>query len=113
MKYFKYSVCKIVSIGYMSALHKPSNGAIVTLFNNGRIFEYKICPLKKRWLLLITPDSLTDCTENNLPVLDKAREEALINKNVSYLNDKELEKYYLTFLEGMLTASKDYQKDLM
>ena len=51
--------------------------------------------------------------ENNLPVLDKAREEALINKNVSYLNDKELEKYYLTFLEGILTASKDYQKDLM
>ena len=51
--------------------------------------------------------------ENNLPVLDKAREEALINKNVNYLNDKELEKYYLTFLEGMLTASKDYQKDLM
>ena len=51
--------------------------------------------------------------ENNLPVLDKAREEALINKNVNYLNDKELEKYYLTFLEGMITASKDYQKDLI
>ena len=51
--------------------------------------------------------------ENNLPVLDKAREEALIAKNVNYLNDKELEKYYLTFLEGVLTASKDYQKDLI
>ena len=51
--------------------------------------------------------------ENNLPVLDKAREEALIAKNVSHLNDKELEKYYLTFLEGVLTASKDYQKDLI
>ena len=51
--------------------------------------------------------------ENNLPVLDKAREEALIIKNVNYLNDKELEKYYLTFLEGVLTASKDYQKDLI
>lgn len=51
--------------------------------------------------------------ENNLPVLDKAREEALINKNLGLLNDQELEKYYLTFLEGMLTASKDYQKDLM
>ena len=51
--------------------------------------------------------------ENNLPVLDKVREEALIAKNVNYLNDKELEKYYLTFLEGVLTASKDYQKDLM
>ena len=51
--------------------------------------------------------------ENNLSVLDKAREEALINKNLGILNDTELEKYYLTFLEGMLTASKDYQKDLM
>ena len=51
--------------------------------------------------------------ENNLSVLDKAREEALINKNLGLLNDIELEKYYLTFLEGMLTASKDYQKDLM
>ena len=43
--------------------------------------------------------------ENNLPVLDKAREEALINKNLGLLNDTKLEKYYLTFLEGMLTAS--------
>ena len=51
--------------------------------------------------------------ENNLPVLDKAREEALINKNLGLLNDTKLEKYYLTFLEGMLIASKDYQKDLM
>lgn len=51
--------------------------------------------------------------ENNLSVLDKAREEALINKNLGLLNDTELEKYYLTFLEGMLIASKDYQKDLM
>ena len=51
--------------------------------------------------------------ENNLPVLDKAREEALIKKNIELLNDKELEQYYLTFLEGMLTASKDFQKELI
>ena len=51
--------------------------------------------------------------ENNLSVLDKAREEALINKNLGLLNDTKLEKFYLTFLEGMLIASKDYQKDLM
>ena len=51
--------------------------------------------------------------ENNLPVLDKAREKALIKKNIELLNDKELEQYYLTFLEGMLTASKDFQKDLI
>ena len=51
--------------------------------------------------------------ENNLPVLDKAREEALIKKNIELLNDKELEQYYLTFLEGMLTASKDFQRVLI
>ena len=51
--------------------------------------------------------------ENNLPVLDKAREEALIKKNLELLNDKELEQYYLAFLEGLLTASKDFQKDLI
>ena len=51
--------------------------------------------------------------ENNLPVLDKAREEALIKKNIELLNDKELEQYYLTFLEGMVTASKDFQKELI
>lgn len=51
--------------------------------------------------------------ENNLPILDIKREEALKEKNLNALNNKELEDYYLTFLEGMLTASKDYQKDLI
>ena len=50
---------------------------------------------------------------NNLPILDAKREDALKQKNISILNNKELESYYLTFLEGMLTASKDYQKDLI
>ena len=51
--------------------------------------------------------------ENNKPIYDKEREEALINKNLNTLNNKELEQYYKTFIEGVLTASKDYQKDLM
>lgn len=51
--------------------------------------------------------------ENNIAVLDKKREEALIEKNLKLLDDKELEKYYLIFLEGILNASKDYQKDLI
>lgn len=51
--------------------------------------------------------------ENNKPIYDEQREKELINKNVEALNDAELEKYYLTFLEGVLTASKDYQKDLI
>lgn len=51
--------------------------------------------------------------ENNLPIYDETREKALINKNIILLDSEELEKYYLTFLEGILKASKDYQKDLM
>lgn len=51
--------------------------------------------------------------DNNLEILDLKREEALKEKNIAILNNKELEEYYLTFLDGMLKASKDYQKDLI
>lgn len=51
--------------------------------------------------------------ENNLPILDAKREELLKEKNLASLNSCELEKYYLMFLEGMLEASKEYQKDLI
>ncbi len=51
--------------------------------------------------------------EVGMPILDQAREVALKEKNLALLNDKSLEQYYLTFLEGVLTASKDYQKDLI
>ena len=50
---------------------------------------------------------------NNMPILDSKREELLKEKNLGILDNKELEQYYLTFLEGMLTASKDYQKELI
>lgn len=50
--------------------------------------------------------------ENNLPILDQKREDELIAKNVSLLNDDELNEYYLTFFKGLLEASKNYQKDL-
>ena len=51
--------------------------------------------------------------ENNKPIYDKEREDALIKRNLEALNDKDLEQYYKTFIEGVLTASKDYQKDLI
>ncbi|MBO5711443.1 MAG: chorismate mutase, partial [Acholeplasmatales bacterium] len=50
--------------------------------------------------------------QNNLPILDSKREEELIKKNLDALNNKELEQYYLTFINGLLDASKAYQKDL-
>lgn len=51
--------------------------------------------------------------ENHLPVLDASREQRIIDKNVSMLNDKELESYYRIFFEGVLNSSKEYQKDLI
>ncbi len=51
--------------------------------------------------------------ENNLDVLDSKREGQIIEKNLNILNDKELEKFYLTFFDGVLKASKDYQKELI
>ena len=50
---------------------------------------------------------------NNLPILDLKRENELIKRNTQFLNDQELEGYYITFLEGMLKASKDYQEELI
>lgn len=51
--------------------------------------------------------------ENNKPIYDAEREKILIEQNLKLLNNKELEKYYLIFLQGVLKASKDYQEDLI
>ncbi len=50
---------------------------------------------------------------NNLPIYNGEREKKLINKNLVNLNSKELEKYYLEFLEVVLKVSKEYQEDLI
>jgi len=49
--------------------------------------------------------------ENNLEVFDPVREKDLYKKNVNYLNDSDLEKYYKIFFEGILNSSKEFQKD--
>ena len=51
--------------------------------------------------------------ENNLPVLDEAREDLIIDKNLNLLSNKQIEKYYLEFFEGVLKASRDYQNYLL
>lgn len=48
---------------------------------------------------------------NNLSVLDEKREIELLEKNLKILADKELEKYYKIFFEGVLESSKSYQED--
>lgn len=51
--------------------------------------------------------------ENNLPILDSIREDVIKGKNFEILSNKMLEKYYNTFFDGVLKASKDYQSDLV
>jgi monofunctional chorismate mutase len=50
--------------------------------------------------------------ENNLPILDQKREDAIVDKNIKLLDDKELENYYLEWFRTMLKVSKDYQTKL-
>ena len=51
--------------------------------------------------------------ENDIPVLDSIREDTIKSRNLETLSNKQLEKYYLIFFEGVLNASKEYQKDLI
>lgn len=51
--------------------------------------------------------------ENDIPVLDSIREDTIKARNLETLSNKQLEKYYLTFFNGVLDASKEYQKDLI
>jgi chorismate mutase len=44
-------------------------------------------------------------------VLDSSREDEIKKRNLELLSNKQLEKYYLTFFEGVLNSSKEYQKD--
>ena len=47
--------------------------------------------------------------KNNLPILDSEREKEVINKNLSNLKNKDLEKYYLEFITNLMNISKEYQ----
>lgn len=51
--------------------------------------------------------------ENDIPVLDSIREDLIKERNLDILSNKQLEKYYLTFLDGVLKASKEYQNYLL
>ena len=51
--------------------------------------------------------------ENNISVLDSIREDSIKERNLELLSNKVLEKYYLTFFDGVLKSSKDYQEYLL
>lgn len=47
--------------------------------------------------------------KNNISVLDSRREERVMEKNMSYLNNKELSPYLKEFYHKIMDLSKDYQ----
>ena len=51
--------------------------------------------------------------ENDIPVLDSIREDAIRERNLEKLSNKVLEPYYNKFFDGVLSSSKEYQKYLL
>ena len=51
--------------------------------------------------------------ENNMEIFDSSRENLVIEKVKSYLENKELEKYLENFYLDLMSVSKDYQKDVI
>ncbi len=50
---------------------------------------------------------------HGIPILDSAREAAVIEKNASALNNEELRPYYVNFLEDTMAVSRSYQDMLI
>ena len=50
--------------------------------------------------------------EHGLPILDAAREQALIERNSSYIENGVIREYYVQFLQNTMALSRDYQARL-
>ncbi|MCI8336296.1 MAG: chorismate mutase [Peptococcaceae bacterium] len=49
---------------------------------------------------------------NGLPIFDGAREQAVIEKNLSYIENKDYQGYYQDFITHLMGLSKSYQRKL-
>ncbi|MBR2067715.1 MAG: chorismate mutase [Solobacterium sp.] len=50
--------------------------------------------------------------ENQLPILDKGREDEIIKKNRERIQDEELKKYFSEVYQKMIEASRLYQSEI-
>ena len=86
--------------------------------NNLEISREKINEIDKKMAalfeerMLIAEDVAAYKKENGLPILDKSREEAIIQNNLSFIQKSELKKYYIDFQQNLMEISKCYQKDI-
>ena len=51
--------------------------------------------------------------ENTLPIFDAQREVELTKKNLSYIKDETLKRYYKNFISDMMNVSKAYQRSII
>lgn len=51
--------------------------------------------------------------EHGLPILDAAREEAVIARGVAQITDESLKEYYVTFQKNLMSVSRSYQSLLL
>lgn len=48
-------------------------------------------------------------SKNDLPITDEERENELITRNLTYISDKSIKKYYQKFITNTIKLSKEYQ----
>jgi chorismate mutase/prephenate dehydratase len=51
--------------------------------------------------------------EHGLPIYDRIREEEVIKKNTELIEEDDLKKYYVMFLQDLMDTSKSYQQEIM
>ena len=51
--------------------------------------------------------------ERGLAILDEAREEEVIRRNCTYIEDEVIREYYVNFMRSNMSVSRDYQSRLM
>ena len=89
----------------MNNYYQECMDKIMMFINNNQISE-ALKMIDEELSMIYIPKDF----EEQLKTLRKEIQPKKIKENLS---DEELELYYKTFLEGVLTASKDYQKDLI
>ena len=51
--------------------------------------------------------------EHGLPVLDTARENAVMEANSALIDDEALKEYYISFIRSTMAVSREYQRSLL
>ena len=51
--------------------------------------------------------------KNNMAITDDARESELVKRNMTYISDKKIKKYYQKYIVNLIKLSKEYQAKII